>query len=67
MQRFRDVADRLNVSINDVILAVCSGAIRRYLMEMDALPSKPLIAFVPISLRSDDSATGNQISFYWPI
>jgi len=63
MQRFRDVADRLNVSINDVILAVCSGAIRRYLMEMDALPSKPLIAFVPISLRSDDSATGNQISF----
>ncbi|WP_201554655.1 WS/DGAT/MGAT family O-acyltransferase [Psychrobacter sp. 72-O-c] len=63
MQRFRNVADRLDVSINDVILAVCSGAIRRYLMEMDALPSKPLIAFVPISLRSDDSATGNQISF----
>ncbi|WP_350561569.1 wax ester/triacylglycerol synthase family O-acyltransferase [Psychrobacter sp. CAL346-MNA-CIBAN-0220] len=63
MQRFRKIADELDVNMNDVILAVCSGAIRRYLLTMNALPSKPLIAFVPISLRSDDSATGNQISF----
>ncbi len=63
MQRFRDIADQLDVSMNDVILAVCSGAIRRYLLEMNALPHKPLIAFVPISLRRDDSANGNQISF----
>lgn len=63
MQRFRNIADELNVSMNDAILAVCSGAMRQYLLGMDALPSKPLIAFVPISLRRDDSATGNQISF----
>lgn len=63
MQRFNDIADKLDVSMNDVILAVCSGAIRRYLLKLDALPNKPLIAFVPMSLRSDDSATGNQISF----
>ena len=63
MQRFRNIADGLNVTMNDVILAVCSGAMRRYLLSMDALPSKPLIAFVPMSLRRDESATGNQISF----
>ncbi|TXD96997.1 wax ester/triacylglycerol synthase family O-acyltransferase [Psychrobacter frigidicola] len=63
MQRFRNVADVLEVNMNDVLLAVCSGAMRRYLLTMNALPTKPLIAFVPMSLRSDNSASGNQISF----
>lgn len=64
LERFREVAHVFQVSTNDVILAVCSGAIRRYLLSMDALPRKPLIAFVPISLRSDDNnQNGNQISF----
>ena len=61
--RFNKIAKQIGVTLNDVVLAVCSGAIRRYLLAMDALPKKPLIAFVPISLRTDDSATGNQISF----
>lgn len=63
MARFRSIASEFKVNTNDVILAVCSGAIRRYLLEMNALPNKPLIAFVPISLRRDDSNNGNQISF----
>lgn len=63
MPRFRNIAEKLDVNMNDVVLAVCSGAMRRYLLALDALPSKPLIAFVPISLRRDDSATGNQVSF----
>ena len=63
MQRFRTISSNLNVSMNDVILAVCSGAIRQYLLTMQALPAKPLIAFVPISLRRDESSSGNQISF----
>ncbi|MGP5074757.1 WS/DGAT/MGAT family O-acyltransferase [Psychrobacter celer] len=63
IERFNDIAARLNISKNDVVLAVCSGAIRRYLLAMDALPSKPLIAFVPMSLRTDNSVSGNQLSF----
>ncbi|MEN6669835.1 wax ester/triacylglycerol synthase family O-acyltransferase [Psychrobacter sp. B38] len=63
IQRFYDIADRLNISKNDVVLAVCSGAIRQYLISMGALPSKPLIAFVPMSLRTDQSIAGNQLSF----
>ncbi len=62
-QRFRDSAEMLGVNMNDVILAVCSGAIRRYLLDLNALPSKPLIAFVPMSLRHDESSSGNQLSF----
>ena len=61
--RFDAIGKQLNVSFNDVVLAVCSGAIRRYLISLNELPKKPLIAFVPISLRTDESATGNQISF----
>ena len=63
IQRFNKIAERLKISRNDVVLAVCAGAIRRYLISMDALPSKPLIAFVPMSLRTDDSISGNQLSF----
>lgn len=63
IQRFHDIAERLNISKNDVVLAVCAGAIRQYLISMGALPSKPLIAFVPMSLRTDNSVAGNQLSF----
>ncbi|MGM8886261.1 WS/DGAT/MGAT family O-acyltransferase [Psychrobacter sp. 1U2] len=63
LQRFHTIAAAFSVNQNDVVLAVCAGAIRRYLLTMDALPSKPLIAFVPMSLRRDESASGNQISF----
>ena len=63
MQRFHTIAAAFSVNQNDVVLAVCAGAIRRYLLTMEALPSKPLIAFVPMSLRKDESASGNQISF----
>ena len=63
LQRFHTIADAFGVNQNDVVLAVCAGAIRRYLLTMEALPSKPLIAFVPMSLRKDESASGNQVSF----
>ncbi len=62
-KRFLNIAKYFNTTTNDVILAICSGALRRYLLTQNALPDKPLIAFVPISLRKDDSANGNQISF----
>jgi diacylglycerol O-acyltransferase / wax synthase len=44
------------VTFNDAILAMCSGALRYYLIEQDALPDAPLIAMIPISLRSKEEA-----------
>ena len=50
------------VTLNDVVLAVCGGALRAYLLEQNALPDKPLIAMVPVSLRDDaNSSGGNQV------
>lgn len=62
LSRFQKIAEQLKVSLNDVALAVCSGALRSYLLQLGQLPTEPLIAFVPVSLRRDDSASGNQAS-----
>lgn len=61
--RFEKLAQRFDTSTNNIILAVCSSALRAYLLAQNALPTKPLITLVPISLRKDDSDFGNQLSF----
>ena len=48
----RQVAKANDVTINDVVLAICSGALRRYLAEAEALPAHPLFAAVPVSVRA---------------
>lgn len=62
LDRFRNISKALGVTINDIVLAVCSGALRDYLITQDALPKKPLIAMVPASLRDDDSDMSNRIT-----
>jgi WS/DGAT/MGAT family acyltransferase len=54
----------MDVSINDLILAICAGAIRRYLEEREKLPVQPLVANVPISIRvkGEEQKMNNQIS-----
>lgn len=50
-------------TVNDVVLAVCAGALRRQLIRLGQLPEAPLVAMVPVSKReSGTSASGNQIS-----
>lgn len=62
LNRLRYIAKVLGVTINDVVLTVCSGALREYLISQNSLPKKPLIAMVPASLRTDDSDVSNRIT-----
>jgi diacylglycerol O-acyltransferase / wax synthase len=50
----KEVRQAFGCTFNDVVMAVCSGALRRYLERHDALPEEPLIAMVPVSVRSGD-------------
>lgn len=65
LDRIKAVKDQVpGITVNDVILAISAGALRRYLLAKDDLPKKPLIAMVPISTRTPDAkaAMGNQVS-----
>jgi len=60
----RALAESRGVTINDVVLALCAGALRRYLVEHAALPQKPLTAGVPVSVRPLGNAQlNNQVMF----
>jgi len=52
LDRVRAIAKALDGTINDVVLAMCGGALRRYLLGQDELPDAPLTAMTPVSLRS---------------
>ncbi|HST80617.1 MAG TPA: wax ester/triacylglycerol synthase family O-acyltransferase [Kineosporiaceae bacterium] len=51
-------------SVNDVVMAMCAGAVRRWLSDHEALPEGPLVAGVPISVRTEDKkgAFGNEVN-----
>ncbi|SON60945.1 Putative diacylglycerol O-acyltransferase [Mycobacterium simulans] len=55
IERLRLVAKRADATINDVVLAMCAGALRSYLITRRALPVAPLTAMVPVSLRGADA------------
>jgi diacylglycerol O-acyltransferase len=63
LERFRAIKSAAGVTVNDVVLAMCSGALRAYLLEENALPETPLVAMVPVSLRTADEqdAGGNMV------
>ncbi len=64
LDRVKKLKNIMGTTMNDVVLTICAGALRKYLIEKNQLPSKPLVAMVPISTRGDDdkSNAGNQLS-----
>jgi WS/DGAT/MGAT family acyltransferase len=58
LDSIKAVARAADATVNDVVLAMCSGALRAYLTEQSALPHEPLIAMTPVSLRQDDQDDG---------
>jgi WS/DGAT/MGAT family acyltransferase len=60
----KTVKNAFGVSVNDVVMAMCAGALRRWLADHDALPAAPLIAMIPVSIRdpAGRGALGNKVS-----
>ncbi|MFM7755987.1 MAG: WS/DGAT/MGAT family O-acyltransferase [Actinomycetota bacterium] len=54
IENIRLIKNATGGTVNDVVMAVCSGALRRYLIEKDALPDRTLRAMVPVSIRTGD-------------
>lgn len=64
LSRLQDLAHRFHCSVNDVLLSVCGGALRRYLAQHASVPPSSLTAGVPVSLRKQgDLSTGSALSF----
>lgn len=61
LSRIKAVARASDATLNDIVLGMCSGALRKYLLEEGGLPEESLTAMVPVSLRTDDSAGGNAV------
>ena len=54
----------LDAKVNDIVLALCSGALRAYLKERGELPARALTAGIPVSIRAEgDTALDNQLSY----
>jgi diacylglycerol O-acyltransferase len=58
------VKNRIGGTVNDVVLALCAGALRTWLRDRGELPDQDLVGFVPISVRTEDErgAMGNRVS-----
>jgi diacylglycerol O-acyltransferase / wax synthase len=63
MTRCKAVGKAAGGKLNDVVLALSSGMLRRYLLDQGALPDKPLSAAIPISLREEGNKDTNNQAF----
>jgi diacylglycerol O-acyltransferase / wax synthase len=63
LSRAKALAKQSGGKLNDVVLALASGVVRRYLLQQGALPAKSMTAAVPISLREEGNTESNNQVF----
>jgi WS/DGAT/MGAT family acyltransferase len=62
LEHLKSLARASGGTLNDLVLALCGAALRRYLLEQGALPREPLVAMLPVAVRSaDDQGGGNAV------
>ena len=57
IERLKAIGKASDTTLNDVVLAMCSGAIRSYLIEHDSLPDSTLVSMVPVGLNAKRSGS----------
>jgi len=64
LEDVKAVKNHFGMTVNDVVMALTAAALRRWLLDHDALPADPLVAAVPVSIRATDQkgSLGNQVS-----
>jgi WS/DGAT/MGAT family acyltransferase len=64
LEDVKRVKNAFGMTVNDVVMALTAAALRRWLLDHDALPGVPLVAAVPVSIRTEDQSgsNGNQVS-----
>jgi diacylglycerol O-acyltransferase len=64
LEDVKAVKNASGATVNDVVMALCSGALRHYLTDHKALPKGPLVAAVPVSIRTEEQKGqgGNRVS-----
>jgi diacylglycerol O-acyltransferase / wax synthase len=60
---FKAMKNVHGTTVNDVVVSICAGAVRRWLIEHEELPAEPLVAQIPVSVRSESQVGtyGNRI------
>jgi WS/DGAT/MGAT family acyltransferase len=63
LDEVKAVKNEYGVTVNDVVVSICAGAVRRWLLQHDELPADPLVAQIPVSVRTSEHAGtfGNRI------
>jgi diacylglycerol O-acyltransferase len=54
LEDIKALKSHLDVTVNDVVMGICAGALRRYLQDHGALPDQPLQSMIPVSIRTGD-------------
>jgi WS/DGAT/MGAT family acyltransferase len=62
LERLKELSRAVGGTLNDVVIALCAGGLRRFLIELGELPEQPLVAFLPVNLRPKaDAGGGNSV------
>ncbi len=63
LETVKTIKNRHGCTVNDVVVSICAGAVRRWMEEHDELLDEPLVAQIPVSVRSDNEmgTFGNRI------
>ncbi len=64
LETVKQIKNSAGVTVNDVVMALCAGALRTWLHDHNALPPGPLLAAVPVSIRVEDqnATEGNRLA-----